>query len=119
MPSSRANNGDKEFRIPATPLDNLVWAKGNSIDGKALPSTPLRIRYLVFAFLYLRRWKRANGINAREVTVTLRIPTWTGVKPVSPLFIKINELPQMILRKININQDLILFELSIVRSLQS
>ena len=87
--------GTIEFNIEAIALSISVSAYANKKAGKKVPNNPdTAIHLSVFLGKDFKLLKPAkNSINA--VIIILKEPNCRGVKPTSPFFINIKELPHM------------------------
>lgn len=94
--------GVKLLSIPANPDVNPVWANGNKKAGIKFPETPtIRTPDSIFlSFIFFNALK-AKGLKTNAAISILRAPTCSKEKIFSlfevyiPLFIRMNELPQI------------------------
>lgn len=89
------NMGVRAFNTPVTELSNCVCAVAKRKEGIRLPTKPTEIRYFHSSFLTLFNLFNAMGNKKREAATIRRDPTSPELKVTKPLFIKINELPQI------------------------
>jgi hypothetical protein len=94
IPSSKVNNGESEFKIPARELLILVWAKENKMAGKKLPKNPTAARYRSFEKFQEDDFNTITGRKQIAVITIRRLATCTGEKDTSPLLISTNDVPQ-------------------------
>jgi hypothetical protein len=104
MPRMSVNSGVREFKIPAIVLLICVCAKAKRKEGRALPVTPTNKKYRhFFQSIRLNRAAR-KGIKARAEMLIRKQATCSGEKAIKLFFIKIKELPQIMLSTTRINQ---------------
>ncbi|GGD22607.1 hypothetical protein GCM10011368_25830 [Hyunsoonleella pacifica] len=88
-------NGTSEFKIEAMELSISVSAKANRKAGKKVPKSPVKITHF-HSFNFIDFTRLNPKMNRKNEVKIIRIaPNCTGVKPNSPFFIKIKELPQI------------------------
>jgi len=87
--------GVNEFRIAATPLSILVWAKAKKKDGKKVPINPVTVIHFYCSFV--RPFNEENPINNKiAVEIKMRMdPNCNGLNPIKLFLIRMYELPQI------------------------
>jgi hypothetical protein len=102
---SNTNTGVSELTIPVTALSSWVCANAKRKAGIKLPIKPdINIRRRYFLSI-LRSQANAKGNINREADNIRIEATCVAVYTVRPFLIKINELPQMIVKRISKAQD--------------
>jgi hypothetical protein len=101
-PTIRVNTGVREFSIPAMALSILVSAFMNKKAGIKLPKNPATSRYFISLRLSLFRLLIEYGSKASDARDIRMQAACVLVKLRSPIFISMNELPQIRARNNNI-----------------
>jgi hypothetical protein len=94
-PINKVFNGVNEFKIEQTELLTLVSAIANKNAGIKVPNNEvIAIYFHWYSFISVRLLNPI--INKKiEVKIILKAPNWYGDKPISPFFMRINELPHI------------------------
>ena len=95
-PKAMVSNGTSELSIPASELSILVWAAVKRKAGIPLPKSPTTnsISHSLFE-ISLNRGRR-NGKVTSQALPNLQDAICVAEKTTRPLFMRMNELPQMI-----------------------
>lgn len=93
-PTMVVNKGTTELKIEVTPLSNCVWANAKKNEGKNELSKPaIKIHFqsrrpIFFILLKPSKNKKPDAKTIRK------LPNCKGVRPISALFIRMNDDPQ-------------------------
>ena len=94
-PNNKVKTGVNEFKIPTKELSNEVCAFVNKKAGIPLPITPDTNKGKIYFFFSFLNAGYINGVNDKNAINSLRAATCISEYSSKPLFIKINELPQI------------------------
>lgn len=100
-PSKIVLSGVKELSIAAKELSIRVSAIQNKNAGKKEPSQPERITVPLFSFGIAFQAFHKNGLKTSPALKILIEATWYAEKDSRPIFISMNELPQISERRKN------------------